>query len=398
MRLIAIAVAFAIAWPAGAFAETSVEDNDAALRAAVTRAQSDPAGALIELEALGARRPLTRWSDNAWSEAARLAEAAGDFARARRALEQVIAIDQDAAMVRRARATIARIAERTGDGRWDAIARDHERLVASVFGGGEPYAALAELAALVRANPDYPRGVAARVSLARGYELQDDTDVALDWMRSAADAAGPDEPGQRTRLAFARMAIRAGELAQGRAEVVALRAISTTDRAALDAVAAELATAERRRWLRRVVWVLLGVLGILVFARLARDLAGRRPSPASPPVRFAWAAALRRLARPPVEAVFMFPIAALVSGVAATGNPLVARAIITITVAGFAISWTSGVLIDSARECALLSRRRLALHLFVVALAVAGIVFLAVEQGNVLRLLAETWRGGHALR
>lgn len=391
MRLIAIAVALAIAWPAGALAETSDEDRGAALRAAVTRAQSDPAGALAELEALGARRPLTPWSDNAWSEAARLAEAAGDFARARRALEQVIAIDQDAAMVRRARATIARIAERTGDGRWDAIARDHERLVASVFGGGEPYAALAELAALVRANPDYPRGVAARVSLARGYEMQDDTDVALDWMRSAADAAGPDEPGQRTRLALARMAIRAGELAQARAEVVALRAMSTTDRAALDAVGAELATAERRRWIRRAVWVLLGVLGVLAVARLARDLAGREH-------RYAWVVALRRLARPPIEAWFMLPIAALVIGVAATGNPLVARAIITITVAGFAISWMSGVLIDVARECALLSRRRLALHLFVVALAVAGIVFLAVEQGNVLRLLAETWRGGHALR
>ena len=156
MRL--LVVALVVAWCNFAHADDE-SDADASLRAAITRSQTDAAGALADLEALGARRPLTRWSDNAWSEAARLAEATGDFSRARRALEQVIAIDQDAALVRRARATIDRLTANTGGGHWDAIARDHERLVSAIFGGGDPHAALAELAALVRANPAYPRAV-----------------------------------------------------------------------------------------------------------------------------------------------------------------------------------------------------------------------------------------------
>lgn len=94
----------------------------------------------------------------------------------------------------------------------------------------------------------------------------------------------------------------------------------------------------------------------------------------------------------------MLPLAALVVGIAATGNPLVARSIIAIAIAGVAVAWISGVLVDVARERHRLSRARLAIHLACVMLAVGGIVFLAVERGGVIHLLVETWRGGHALR
>jgi tetratricopeptide (TPR) repeat protein len=380
MRLLVVALVVASCAVAHADDES---DADASLRAAIVRSQTDAEGALADLEALGARRPVTRWSDNAWSEAARLAEASGDFSRARRALEQVIAIDQDAAMVRRARATIDRLAAITGGGQWDAIARDHERLVSAIFGGGDPHAALAELAALVRANPAYPRAVAARTSIARGYEMEDDVDLALTWMRAAADAAGPDERGQRTRLELARMAIRAGALEVARTELAALRTIAATDRPSLRDLDTELSTAERRQWMRRGAWAALALLGGLAVFVLRRDLGSLR-------------AVARRAVRPPIEVLFMLPIAGIVVGVAATGNPLVARAIITIVIAGIVIAWLSGVLVDVARETRRLSRRRLALHLLVVALAVAAVVFIAVERGSVVRLLVETWRGGHA--
>jgi tetratricopeptide (TPR) repeat protein len=429
---------------AGIASEADAE-ADAALRAAIARSTTDATGALADLEALGARRPLTRWSDNAWSEAARLAEAAGDFTRARRALEQVIAIDLDRVMVQRARATIGRLTAKAGDGTWDAIAREHDRLVSAIFAGGDPHDDLAALEKLVGANPAYPRTVAARTAIARGYEMEGDADIALAWMRRAADAAGPDERGQRTRLELVRMALRTGELDVASREIAHLTTNPATDRAALVDARDDLASAERRRWLRIIASTMLGLLAIAALVRLARDLAVHAPissadpssassarsSPTassagasmegtsasiaeassassagtSPPIssadhasgvsRFAWRAAFRRLVRPPVEVVFMLPLAGLVVAIAAANNPLVARSIATISAAGVAIAWVSGVLVDVAREKRRVSRVRLAIHLACVALAVGGVFFLAVERG-VIQLLVETWRGGHA--
>src|SRR5690349_12491981 len=77
---------------------------DLAFREAEARAAAGDPRAIDVLEALGAQRPITRWSDDAWSEAARLAERTGDFTRERRDLEQVVAIATDEALARRARA------------------------------------------------------------------------------------------------------------------------------------------------------------------------------------------------------------------------------------------------------------------------------------------------------
>lgn len=379
----ALAIALVVAWCSPARADDEA-DADTALRAAIARSRNDPAGALDELEAIGARRPLTRWSDNAWSEAARLAEARGDYARARHALEQIIAIDRDAALVERARAALARLAANTGSGAWDAVAREHERLVAVIFGGGDPAAALAELEALVRANPRYPRVTSAATAIARAHEMEGDAELGLTWMRAAADAAGA-EPGLRTRLELARMALRAGELDLARDELRALASLPGTDRAALADATDDLARARQRTWLRRGAAGLLALLVLGALVRLVRDLG-------------TWRAALRRLARPPIEVLFALPIAALVAALAVTGNPLVARAIVTIVIAGIAVAWLSGVLVDVAREHGRLSRARLALHVSGVLVSVASIVFLAVERGGVIQLLVETWRGGHALR
>ncbi|MFN0247326.1 MAG: tetratricopeptide repeat protein [Kofleriaceae bacterium] len=397
MRFVALAIVLACATAraddagtaSGAAIASGDAEADAALRAAIARSATDAAGATADLEALGARRPLTRWSDNAWSEAARLSEAVGDYARARRALEQVIAIDMDRVMVTRARATIERLAANTGDGQWDAIAREHDRLVSAIFAGGDPHDDLAALEELVRANPAYPRAVVACVAIARGYEMEGDADIALAWMRRAGDSAGPDERGQRTRLELARMAIRAGELEVASRELADLRANVATDRAAWANAMSDLATAHSRRWVRRAAWGLLALLAFAAIARLARDLGTSETG-----TRFAWGAALRRIVRPPVEVVFMLPLAGLVVAIAVANNPLVARSIASISAAGIVIAWISGVLVDVARERER-SRVRLALHLTCVVIAVAGVFFLAVERG-VIQLLIETWRGGHA--
>jgi len=52
-------------------------------------------GNIDALEKLGAERPTSVWTDDAWTEAAQLAERQHDLARAKRDLEQAIAISTD---------------------------------------------------------------------------------------------------------------------------------------------------------------------------------------------------------------------------------------------------------------------------------------------------------------
>jgi len=108
-----------------------------------------------------------------------------------------------------------------------------------------------------------------------------------------------------------------------------------------------------------------------------------------------WRAAGRRLARPPVEAWFFVPIAAVLVAVAATGNPLVARAVRAIAIAGAAIAWLSGAILEGARP---LRARRAVAHAVVAAVAVAAAAYLAIDRDRMIDLVIETWRGGPAAR
>src|SRR5207237_6652188 len=116
--------------------------------------------------------------------AARLAEGAGDYDRARRDLDSAIAVASDDQLRARAEAELARIAAFTGAaGQWSAVAAEHERLVARISGGGDPKPALRELEALVRAHPQYPRTAMAMVAIARGWQRDGDPMRALAWLR-----------------------------------------------------------------------------------------------------------------------------------------------------------------------------------------------------------------------
>jgi disulfide bond formation protein DsbB len=68
--------------------------------------------------------------------------------------------------------------------------------------------------------------------------------------------------------------------------------------------------------------------------------------------------------------------------VSATGNPLVARAIRWIVIAGIAIAWISGSIETK--------RRWLTVVLAVIA-AIAA-TYVAIDHGPLVELLRETWR------
>jgi predicted negative regulator of RcsB-dependent stress response len=325
------------------------------------------------LEAIGAQRPVTRWTDDAWSEAARLAEKQGDYARALRDLEQVIAIGSDEALVRRARAEHARLAAIGGpSGEWAAVAAQHDRLVEAIQ-HGDPKPALRELAALVDANPSYPRAVLAMLAIARAYERDGDIDAARAWLERARAADASDH----VLAEVARFDTRTGDLDGARRAIAGI-----TDRGIVHELAAGISRAEVRRTIRWILWGLLAAIGALAIAMLRRDAGS-------------WRAAARRLAHPPSEVWFFVPIAAVLVVVAATGNPLVSRAVRAIAITGAVFAWLSGAILDGVKP---LRARRVVAHAALAAIAVIAATYLAIDRGQMLDLVVETWRSGPAPR
>jgi hypothetical protein len=373
--LIAIAIATA---PARA------DDTDAerALHAAQQHAAAGDPHALDELEALGAARPVTRWTDNAWSEAARLAERAGDYVRAQRDLEQVLATTSDAQIARRARGDLARLGGMAGArGEWAEVAAVHDRLEARLGQPGDPKPALAELEALVDAHPGYPRAAGAMIAIARGRERDGDADRALVWLARAVAAAPPGAERTHAQAEQVRALVRHGDLDAARAEIPAL-----ADPIVAGELREVLVGAELRRDVR---WILAGVLAALAAAGV---LALRRSAGS-------WRAAAHRLARPPAEVLFFAPIAVLLVIVASTGNPLIAGVVRAIAIAGVVVAWLSGAILESVR-----ARRgrvgfpRAAGHAFAAVIAVASAAYIALDRDRVIDLVIETWREGPAPR
>lgn len=381
MNLRAIALLASIALARGVAAADVEADADRAFREASQRAVAGDRGAIDAFEALGDARPATQWTQHAWAEAARLAERAGDLPRARRALDQVIALGTDEALVERARIAQARLAAQTEGGRWDAVAVEHDRLVAVIRGGGDPRAALGELEALVRANPAYPRASLARRAIARGWEEEGDRGRAVGVLRDGA----ADDPGQRMRLDLARMLVRAGALEDAARVVHAALAAPDADRAAFRDVLTSIDEEERRGLRRTGLWVVLGVLAFVAAGSLRRATGS-------------WRAAVRRVVRPPIEVLFLLPIAALLVVIAETGNPLVARAVRAIVIAGVVVAWISGSVLEAVRARGSVGAIRMAVQATLALFAVAAASYLAVDRDRVIELLLETWRGGHALR
>jgi hypothetical protein len=379
--VLVLALAFARARPA--WADEAAAER--AFQAAVTRAAAGDPAAIDLFEALAAERPITRWTDNAYAEAARLAERAGDFPRVRRNLGQVVAVGTDGALVERARAALDRLAGETGGGRWDAVAREHDRLLADAMGGGDPRAALVALEELVRASPGYPRATMLRLAIAAGWEREGRGARAIAQLRAAL-AGAPVAERSRAGLELARALIRQRELGEAAAVLDALEAGAGADRAAIAKVRESLVSAERRAYLRGALWIALAVIGLCAALALRRDAGS-------------WRAAARRLARPPIEVLFLVPIGAVLAVVARTGNPLVADAVAAIAGVGIAVAWLSGALLEAARaRRGAVTAPRALLQAALAAVAVFAASYLAVDRDRMIDLVVETWNHGPAPR
>lgn len=369
MKLAAVAALLVCARIAAADPDT---DAQRAFNAAVARDD------IAALEQLGAARPLTRWTDDAWAEAARLAMKESDFARARRALEQVIAIGTDAQLVRRARNDLARITQFAGDAnQWTQVVAEHERLVPMLQHGGDPRPTLDKLEQLVREHPGYPRAPMLMVTLAHAWEREGEGDRAIAWLRDAQRAATSRADKLRVSAELVRTFIRTGDLSAAETELALLARAGSPGLVAN--LRKTLSRAELRRTVRHAMWAVLAVLAVLAAFTLRRTSGS-------------WRAALRRITRPPLEALFLLPLGAVVVAFSLTGNPLIARTVVAILVAGVVTSWISGAILDGQGRVRF---SRAAAHASLAVVAILASVYLAVDRGHVIDFVIETWHQGH---
>lgn len=382
--MIARALALALALALAAIAPARADDaaDQAAFTAASQRlAAGDAAGARAAFEALAAAAPDGRWADDALAEAAALAESAGDLPGARALWGRIVHDHGDGRLARRAQARLdALVAAGGADGRFDAVAAAHERLVRAAAAAEDPHAALSELGAVLEREPAYPAWFVAAVWLGQAWGRIGERRLAATWLdRAIAHAPGPAERF-RGELERARLDADAGALAAARARLTAL---TPPDAVAADARAELLAELDRRaarsRW-RHLAWGALVILGLAAVATLRRQ-------------RGSWRAAGRALWPPPLEVAYLAPVAIGVALVARTGNPLAAAAVERILIGGLAVAWLGGAV--ARGPLPLLARLG---FIAAVTLAVAAIAYLAVVDDQLLDLLLETWRSGHDMR
>lgn len=379
----AIAIVGLLATAAAADPES---DADAAFRAAQASATRGEPAALDALEALGRARPLTRWTDDAWAAAARLAEQRTDFARARRDLAEVVATTADDVTRRRAEAALARLAATTGaGGEWDAVVAEHDRLTGVILSGvGDPKPALAQLTALVAAHPTYPGATTARLVIAQGWERDGEPARGIAVLDEAIATAPTAELRGRARYAAVHARIHARDLGAARADLTAIASAPNADPMVVMQLEAALATAEQRARVRLAMWLVLALAAVVASWRARRDAGS-------------WRAAGRAMLRPPVEVWYLAPVMAALVLVAESGNPMVARAIRAIALCGVGGAWLSGASLQLARAAGPLSARRVGAQVLVVVAALAGAAFLVVDRDRMIDLVAETWRSGPAL-
>jgi tetratricopeptide (TPR) repeat protein len=378
--ILVVAVIVGVAAPAA-----GDDDADRFSRAARQRGTGDLAGAADAFERLADERPTSPWADDARMEAALAAEALGQYERARRDLDRLLADHPDSRLVRRAEARRARIIASIGErGEWAALAVQHEAIVREAGGDGDPAPAYRRLEALLAQHPGYARAYDARMWLGDGWLRQGQWEQALASYRRAAAAAPDDRARFRAGKAIGDALVTHGELDDAAAAYRALQGQPGADAAILYDAFESLAQAQRRA---QLAWAARAALALLVVAALAllRRDAG------------SWRGAGRALVRPPVEVGYLVPVAIALVLAGLAGNQIAARAVQWIVGSGVAIAWLSGASLRAARERGRLGPGRVLGHVAAAIVAVAAVAYLALMRDRLLDMLVETWRHGHEL-
>jgi hypothetical protein len=101
-----------------------------------------------------------------------------------------------------------------------------------------------------------------------------------------------------------------------------------------------------------------------------------------------------RRVRPPLELLFLAPVAAVLVGVALTTHQTIAPAVLTLSAGGLVASGLSGATLDLLRAAGRPLGRRAVLHATLSAVAVIALLYIALLRDDLLDMVIETVRFG----
>jgi tetratricopeptide (TPR) repeat protein len=361
--------------------------QEAAFAAATKKlGEGDFAGARAELEALAAAAPAGRWADDALAEAAAIAERQGDFAGARALWKRLLDGHPESRLARRASARLEELTRAGGTGGlWDATAAEHDRIVRAAAGAEDPQPQLEALGALLEKRRGYPRWFAAALWLGDAWARLGAHRRALGWYEQAEAAAASDLERFRAGLARAELWNAMGEHDRAERQLRALRPPDDLARLAIADALGDVDTARTRARWAVIARVVLGACALLTLVAYRRRAGSFR-------------AAARALWPPPLEVVYLAPVALVLGVVAETGNLLAARAVQLVLFGAVAITWLSGTGLELARKKGAIGARVIVLHAVLAALATLALIYSAVMREQLIDVLVETWRRGHDMR
>ena len=97
---------------------------------------------------------------------------------------------------------------------------------------------------------------------------------------------------------------------------------------------------------------------------------------------------------PPIEVMFLAPIAAVLTAVSFTAHRAIAPAVLRISIVGVLAAWVSGVALDLLRSRDRPVRARAIAHVIACAVAVVSMGYIAMTRDGLLDMLAETVKFG----
>lgn len=105
----------------------------------------------------------------------------------------------------------------------------------------------------------------------------------------------------------------------------------------------------------------------------------------------------RSALRPPIEVMFLGPVALVLLGVAFTAHRLIAPAVATISLGGIALAWLSGATLEQLRARGRSRRLRSIAHVVACLAGVAALGYVALTHDGLIDMLVETVRFGPEL-
>lgn len=362
---VAVPAPAAAAAPDGlALVEQLGTDDRAALERAVAEIERAPAG--------------TPDLDYALFRAGQACEdTLADPARARALYERLVREHPDAGLALAAGRRLERLREQLGeDGRYARQAAELAALVA-----GADRLAPAEVDRRARALTEAAWPGAPEAALWHAEWLRRTKRLAEAGAQFAAIAARwPGSPHAIEALrGAAGSALDAHDWARAKDLARRLPAVEPADRVLREELLDAAASGRRRARWYAIAWLAVaGAVGGL--AGSFAEALYRTPKP--------------RRVRPPLELLFLAPVAAVLVGVALTAHRMIAPAVLLLCAGGLVLAGLSGAALDLLRARGRPLRRRAVLHAVLCVAAVTALLYIALMRDDLLDLVIETVRSG----